>query len=235
MVSVYHIPIELDTDGILFALNEGSMDPELLRKEIEEAIGYKLDLEVYDACVSIAAKNYALMVGDKVVIKGASLKNRGQSKYIMSVVRRVMLKLLENAKRGNFDLSEVMKLIEAESSAIMDPNLVPDELLVEKVVATRRTSDRRDVEWDLDEGDRVLAGKVYYIYYAKGMRKRVISVGMPAERGLELDRMRYVKKLYDSLSRLMKLPDFAKAFSEYFGGEKSFFSRFAQGQVVMEI
>jgi len=117
----------------------------------------------------------------------------------------------------------------------MDSDVVPDDLLVEKVVATRRTSARKDVEWDLNDGDQVLSGKVYYIYYAKGRRKRVISVGMPAERGLELDRMQYVKKLYDSLGRMMKLPDFAKAFNDYFGGEKSFFSRFAQGQVVMEI
>jgi DNA polymerase elongation subunit (family B) len=235
MVSVHHVPIELDTDGILFAVSENGMDPELLRKEIEEAIGYKLDLEFYDACVSVSAKNYALLAGDKVVIKGASLKNRSQSKYIMSVVRRVLLKLLESARSGNFDLKEVMELIEKESASIMDPNVVPDELLVEKVVATRRTSDRKDVEWDLNDGERVLSGKVYYIYYAKGMRKRVISVGMPAERGLELDRMRYVKKLYDSLGRLMKLSDFAKAFNDYFGGEKSFFARFAQGQVVMDI
>ena len=235
MVSVHHIPIELDTDGILFALNGKGMDPELLRKEIEEQIGYKLDLELYDACVSIAAKNYALMEGNKVIIKGASLKNRSQSKYIMSVVRRVLLKLLENAKSGNFDLESVMNLIENESASIMDPNVVPDDLLVEKVVATRRTSARKDVEWDLNDGDQVLSGKVYYIYYAKGKKKRVISVGMPVERGLELDRMQYVKKLYDSLGRMMKLPDFAKAFNDYFGGEKSFFSRFAQGQVVMEI
>jgi DNA polymerase elongation subunit (family B) len=235
LVSVHHIPIELDTDGILFALSEKGMDPELLRKEIEEQIGYKLDLELYDACVSVAAKNYALMDGNKVIIKGASLKNRSQSKYIMAVVRRVLLKLLENAKSGNFDLEVVMKLIESESASIMDPNVVPDDLLVEKVVATRRTSARKDVEWDLNDGEQVLSGKVYYIYYAKGRKKRVISVGMPAERGLELDRMQYVKKLYDSLGRLMKLPDFAKAFNDYFGGEKSFFSRFAQGQVVMEI
>ena len=235
LIAVHHLPIELDTDGVLFAVSDSGVPPSELISELESRIGYKLDLEEYDACISVAAKNYALLAGDKIIIKGASLKNRGQSKYIMQVMRRVIERLLHDSKAGKLDLVEIMRLIEMEASAIMDPDRVPDELLIEKVVASRRTADRNDVEWDLNDGDVVLAGKQYYIYYAKGRRKRVISVGMPSERGLVLDRMKYVRKFYDSLTRLLKIESFAAAFNDYFGGVRSFLARFGEGQVVMEI
>jgi DNA polymerase elongation subunit (family B) len=220
--------LEVDTDGVLFEiLDEGRLDAILDALREETRFDYELDR--YDASLVVSAKNYALLDGDKVVIKGASLMNRAQPQYIMKLMGELVRKILELRRDSSVvDYDSVLGFLEESASKIMDPSQVPDEMLIERVLATGKTANRRDVV--LDGSDQIVGGDTCYVYYAEGREKRVLSKSLPSELGLTLDRVAYVRKFYDAFARLFKIKEFEQAFKRRFGSKEQFLSCIVGGQ-----
>ena len=225
--------LEVDTDGVLFEiLDEDRLDAILDALREETRFDYELDR--YDASLVVSAKNYALLDGDKVVIKGASLMNRAQPQYIMKLMGELVRRILELRRDSSVvDYDLVLGFLEESAAKIMDPVQVPDEMLIERVLATGKTANRRDVV--LDGSDQIVGGDTCYVYYAEGREKRVLSKSLPSELGLTLDRVAYVRKFYDAFARLFKIKEFERAFKSRFGSRDLFIAHVAHGQTKLAV
>jgi len=106
-------------------------------------------------------------------------------------------------------------------------------MLIERVLATGKTANRRDVV--LDGSDQIVGGDTCYVYYAEGREKRVLSKSLPSELGLTLDRVAYVRKFYDAFARLFKIKEFERAFKSRFGSRDLFIAHVAHGQTKLAV
>jgi len=110
--------LEVDTDGVLFEiLDEDRLDAILDALREETRFDYELDR--YDASLVVSAKNYALLDGDKVVIKGASLMNRAQPQYIMKLMGELVRRILELRRDSSVvDYDLVLGFLEESAAKI---------------------------------------------------------------------------------------------------------------------
>ncbi|MEA3186704.1 MAG: hypothetical protein QOD99_534, partial [Chthoniobacter sp.] len=90
--------IEIDTDGIYFVPPDGPLDQ--LQRGLEGVLPSGIEIEFdehYDAMFSYKAKNYALLAGDELTLRGGALKSRGLEKFQRAFLEQ-MIRLLMSEK-----------------------------------------------------------------------------------------------------------------------------------------
>lgn len=117
--------LEADTDGIYVAGGKYFEFPEKLLEKISAILPYGIDLEfdgAYDSMLCYKAKNYALLEGDKIVLKGSAFRSRSTEPFLRSLTR----KLIECLLKANPE--PISKKIDLIRKAISDGSAPVSEL-----------------------------------------------------------------------------------------------------------
>lgn len=206
--------IEVDTDGVLLTYSNRS-ELELAVSALMDETGYTMEIEYYVSACVLAAKNYALLGEDgSVIVHGASLRSRSSSRYVARLAREFVDRLLAVREESDFD--KIMDWLETVARSFRD---VDPYDLVERSRVSRRTGERRDVV--IEEESPLKVGEYVYVYYERGRAYRVMRRELPD--GLELDRVRYLKRFYSFISRFKSVKPFWSRFLSRYGS----FERFA--------
>ncbi len=95
-------PIEVDTDGIYFAIPGGGTTVSALERGLSAALPEGIDVEFdghYQAMFSYKSKNYALLSDDgELVLKGAALKSRGLEPFQRAFMEQLIRYKLEGCE-----------------------------------------------------------------------------------------------------------------------------------------
>ncbi len=92
-----HRVLEADTDGLYVEGGEAYDDPEALLAEAQSTLPEGIELEFdgrYEAMFCYKAKNYALLEGDAVRVRGSALRSRGIEPFLKRLSDRLIEYLL---------------------------------------------------------------------------------------------------------------------------------------------
>jgi DNA polymerase I len=175
-------PIEVDTDGIYFAIPEGGPEVAELERGLAAVLPEGIDVEFdgfFKAMFSYKSKNYALLSSEgELILKGAALKSRGLEPF----QRTFMKQLIRNKLEGCEEESVALHATYAEAIATRAwpiAKLSRSEQLNDspKRYAEKRdagkTSKRAAYELALTADKEYRAGD-RISYYVTGTRKSVV-------------------------------------------------------------
>lgn len=188
------LPIELDTDGIIFQDRENKVE-EIL-KFLHENTPYQYDCDSYEVGIFISAKNYILLEHDgKVIYKGASIRSRKEPPLFRRFIDAIVDALLHEKPIEPIFYSFQQQLLTAG---------VHDLIAVQR--ATEKTKSTDGVE--LRIGDPV------YVWYSNRREGEQRTTTLPTPE--ELDRNRYLEKLVKVLERFEELEPVRSFLQKYY-------------------
>ncbi len=103
--SIGCVVLEADTDGIYLSSEKYFNKPEELLAEASKILPNGVDLEFdgsFDAMLCYKAKNYALLNGDDIILRGSALRNRSTEPYL----RKLTEAMVKDKLKGRDDLLE---------------------------------------------------------------------------------------------------------------------------------
>ncbi len=158
-----------DTDSISFT--KADMSPfskeerQHLTKEINDISPEFMQWEddgMYETCISVRAKNYALWDGKKLVIKGASLKATVKSPAMKEFIQKIIWCIIEEkynyVEIYNTYVKEIMNVTDITRFSVR-------KTITNKVMEAERTSAQKLLTAITDSDESYSEGDKAYVYY----------------------------------------------------------------------
>jgi len=137
--------LEADTDGLYVQAGDWFDQPDELLRKVCENVPDGIDLEwggSYDAMFCYKAKNYALRVGDTILIKGSALRARSMEPYLRELTDLLIGWLLGKEKISPMErISELRTLLEEQTVPV--EKLAKGEYLSQHPEAYRRAVEEK--------------------------------------------------------------------------------------------
>ncbi len=188
------IPIELDTDGIIFEDRNGQA--ESILNALHERTVYQYDAESYEIGLFIGTKNYILRdTKGRIIYKGAAIRSRKEPPLFRDFIKNVIEALLDGQP------------IEPIFKAYQQRVMVAD---ASELVAMQKVSERTK----MTDGSTVRPGDTIYVWYSNRMDGEQRTQTPPTAD--ELDRNRYIEKLVKILERFEMLREVQPVLQEYY-------------------
>lgn len=189
------IPIELDTDGIIYQENPERDTSESVLKALHNQTPFQYEIDSYEAGLFVGAKNYVLKEhGGKMVFKGASLRSRRDPLYFRQVIRDLCVALLDG--------KPVDGLLQRALEGIRDVDV---EMLISRQKATEKTK--------MTDGTSPRVGDTIYVWWSRKADGEQRTLEKPSAE--ELDYARYEEKLLSAIARLECVPEVAHFLKRY--------------------
>lgn len=205
--STGNVPLELDTDGILFV---PSGDWQRALEELHRRTPFEYEVEHYAKGMILAAKSYVLVDRTgRFIVKGASLRSRREPRVARDLLIRIV--------RGVLNRDPLEPILESYFEAV-DAAQNPEDL-VRIQTYTGKTK--------MTDGSQPRKGDQVYNWWAKGDSRLQTTSRLP-----ELDEIdKAAVKSYASqlLARFDAIPEVSALISRY-GGRKQFVQMFTGGQ-----
>lgn len=188
------VPIELDTDGIIFQDQANNADAIL--KYLHEHTPYQYDCDRYEVGIFIGTKNYILLdEHGKITYKGASIRSRKEPPLFRRFIDEVIDALLHEQPIEPIFRRYQQQVLTAEAH-----ELIAVQKATEKTKSTDGT--------DLRIGDTV------YVWYSNRRDGEQRTIRPPSAE--ELDRNRYLEKLVKVLERFEELEPVRSVLQNYY-------------------
>lgn len=209
--STGNVPLELDTDGILFV---PSGDWERAVEELKSRTPFDYEVEHYAKGMILAAKSYVLVdKSGRYVVKGASLRSRREPRVAQNLLRQIVDSLLNRRS-----LEPVLKsYFDAVEQATNPEDLVRVQLYTGKTKMTDGSTPRK--------GDTV------YNWWSKSDSRLQTTSRLPSLE--EIDRSALKAYAAQLIGRFDAIPE-VKEFLARYGGQKQFVRQFVGGQVYLD-
>jgi DNA polymerase elongation subunit (family B) len=178
----------VDTDGIV--VDGDAVSPRDLQDWLNMRLHpYQVEVDKYDGVVVIAQKNYVLFRNDRIVkVKGNSLRNRSDEKYIKDLLRNLIYHLYES---GSIEYGDVVAEVAKRFKDLMKN---PERLVKTQRVGKFMRMYRSEVVEDLADGERVSMVK-----YKDGW----VRLNDPSELDpTRIDWEYYLQKTFSAVGRL---------------------------------
>jgi len=186
-----------DTDSISFTKADMSS---FSNKEVDDLITELNDISpefmdwahdgMYQTCISVRAKNYALWDGKKLVIKGASLKATVKSPAMKEFIQKIIWCIIEEkynyVEIYNNYVKEIMNITDITRFAVR-------KTITDKVMEAERTSAQKLLTAITDSDDSYSEGDKAYVYY-----KPDDSLALADKFDGQYNSKRLLKNLYDT-------------------------------------
>ncbi len=212
-------PLEADTDGIYVEASGFFDEADALLARAQADLPEGIDLEYdgrYESMFCYKAKNYALLEGEKVIIRGSALRSRGVEPFLRDLTQKLIRFLLglddkDPAERAN----DVQAIIEAGDYPV--ERLAKSEILSQNPEAYRKKIEaggkprRASAEVALKLGESVRMGdRVSYFIAPK-------EKGQTADwqRALPLEHFDKESAPYDPRYYVKKLDDWRKRYAPF--------------------
>ncbi len=219
------IVLEADTDGIYLSSEKYFTKPELLLEKVSDVLPQGVDLDfdgAYSAMLCYKAKNYALLDGNKTILRGSAFRNRSVEPFLQNLTQTMIADILLERKDEIPNLiAETRELIKSGKADIKQ--LAKGEFIsktpaaYKKEVETTGKGRRASLEAALlmknppSAGDKVS----YYICQLDGKKNPDWKCARPIEM------YDAVNVPYDASYYLKKIDDWQKRFSELFSTSKA--------------
>lgn len=216
--------LEADTDGIYLTSGEYFDRPGELLKKVMHAMPDGIELEhdgSFEAMLCYKTKNYALMKGGDIILRGSSFRNRSAEKFLRTMTETLISSLLRgDVNRIEALISDIVSKIKSGKADIYD--LAKGEYLgknpeaYEREIAETGKGRRAAMEVALKMSPRPQAGEkvLYYISAADGKKTSDWKRAMPVS---EYDPQ---KTPYDVDYYLKKIDDWRERYSDLLQGVK---------------
>ncbi len=208
--------LEADTDGIYVSGGGYFAKAGELLCKVSAVLPRGIDLEFdgsYGAMLCYKAKNYALLDGEKILLRGSALRNRSTEPYLRKLTETIVRdKLLSGGGAAAEDVEDAKRKILSGGADISD--LAKGEFIskspsqYEAEVAKNGKGRRAAMEAALLMDPRPEVGEkvLYYIAARKGAKKspdwsRALPVSAYDPRETPYDAEYYVKKIDDLVGR----------------------------------
>jgi len=172
--------LEADTDGIYVEAPAWFDQPERLLAAVNGDLPRGVDLEFdgsFEAMFCYKAKNYALLDGDSMIVKGSALRSRGTERFLRDLTRHLIGWLLGKEKESPSEkVGELRTRLEEHSLPVAE--LAKSEYLsqapaaYEKAVAEKGKSRRASLEVALRMNPRPQMGERVSYYVGVSEEKR---------------------------------------------------------------
>ncbi|TVR49556.1 MAG: DNA polymerase [Puniceicoccaceae bacterium] len=211
--------LEADTDGLYLACPDRRADPEALLEAVAPVLPAGIELEFdgrYAAMLCYKAKNYALLDGDRIIVRGSALRSRGMEPFLRELTRLLIRNLLGAGGPSAAErLAELREQIPARRIPI--GHLAKSEILSQNPEVYRRAMEaggkprRASAEAALQLAGRPRMGDRVAYYIVGGAKPR--TPDWQRARPVELYDAETAP--YDADYYLKKLDDWAKRYATF--------------------
>ncbi len=212
------VVLEADTDGIYVSSPEYFSKPEKLLEKVIHVLPDGVDLDfdgAYSAMLCYKAKNYALLEGEKITLRGSAFRNRATEPFLQKLTQTMISDIiLEREDEIPNMIEQTRSLIASGKADILSlakgEFITKSPSLYQKDVASTGKGRRASVEAALLMKNKPLAGEkvLYYICELDGKKNPDWKCARPIEM------YDPVKTPYNADYYLKKIDDWQKRFAE---------------------
>lgn len=213
------VVLEADTDGIYLASDKYFKNPEELLTLVSVIMPKGVDLEYdgsYEAMFCYKAKNYALREGDRIIIRGSSLRSRATEPFLRDLTNSLIHHLLGFEGGDPNELKESYKK-QIELSQMDVKQLAKSERLSQNPekyaedIEGGKKPRRASLEVALRQDPKPKMGDVVTYYIASGEKAKMPDwqVAMP------IDRYDVLTCPYDPTYYLKKIKEWEKKYGAF--------------------
>ncbi len=219
------VVLEADTDGIYVSSQEYFSAPEKLLKKVIDVLPEGIDLDfdgAYSAMLCYKAKNYALLEGEKIILRGSAFRNRATEPFLQKLTQTMISDILLERE------DEIPRLIENTKALISSGkadifSLAKGEFITKspsvylKDVASTGKGRRASMEAAVLMKNKPQAGEkvLYYICELDGKKNPDWKCARPVEM-FDFQNLPYSTDYY-----LKKIDDWQKRFAELIESDSS--------------
>ena len=216
--------LEADTDGIYLSSKEYFSKPEVLLEKVLHILPDGIDLDfdgAYSAMLCYKAKNYALLDGNKTILRGSAFRNRSVEPFLQNLTQTMISDILLERE------DEIPKLIADTRELIKSGKADINQLAKSEYISKSPSAYKKEVEASgkgrrasleaslLMQNQPAVGDKVsYYIAQLDGKKNPDWKCARPIEQ-YDTTSMPYNPTYY-----LKKIDDWQKRFSELFSTSK---------------
>lgn len=207
-----NIPLELDTDGILFV---PSGDVERAVEMLRERTPFEYDVEYYQRGMILAAKSYVLVdQRGKYVVKGASLRSRREPRVAQRLLRDIVERILNR--------QDLHPVVESYFRAV-DEAQSPEDLVRVQVYSGKTA---------MTDGSSPRKGDLVYSWWSREDGRLQTTSQLPPLEAIDKSAVKsYAAQL---IARFDAIPEVREFLARY-GGAKQFVAMFTGGQQSLDM